>query len=115
MFTSALSKTAIAATVLVAVSAVAANAGDIVTYNISVKNNVFTPSEITVKAGEAFRIKLSNKNATPVELESAKLGFEKVAAGMSDILINVRPQKAGTYKFVDDFHPKDAVGQVVVK
>lgn len=92
-----------------------ASADDMKTYEITVKDKVFTPSEITVKAGEPFRIKLKNANPMPVELESSKLGFEKVAAGFSDILVNVRAQAPGTYSFFDDFHPKETTGKVIVK
>lgn len=101
--------------IVVAVSGFAARADEMKTYEITVKDKVFTPNEITVKAGEPFRIKLKNANPMPVELESSKLGFEKVAAGFSDILVNVRAQSPGTYTFFDDFHPKETTGKVVVK
>jgi plastocyanin len=93
----------------------AASADEMQTYEITVKGKTFTPSQITVKAGQPFRIKLTNGNPMPVELESSKLGFEKVASGFSDILVNVRAQAPGTYTFFDDFHPKEIVGQVVVQ
>lgn len=92
-----------------------ATASDMTTYEITLKGKAFTPSQIKVKAGEAFRIKLKNENPMPVELESSRLGFEKVASGFSEILVNVRAQQPGTYNFFDDFHPKETVGQVVVE
>lgn len=98
-----------------AVLSFSASAEDMKTYEITVKDKVFTPAEITVKAGEPFRIKLKNANPMPVELESSKLGFEKVAAGFSDILVNVRAQAPGTYTFFDDFHPKETIGKVVAQ
>lgn len=106
---------AMTAAFLTASGFVAASADEMKTYEITVKDKVFTPSQITVKAGEPFRIKLTNANPMPVELESSKLGFEKVAAGFSDILVNVRAQVPGTYSFFDDFHPKETTGQVIVK
>ncbi len=101
--------------VAMAIFSFSASAEDMKTFEITVKDKVFTPSEITVKAGEPFRIKLKNANPMPVELESSKLGFEKVAAGFSDILVNVRAQAPGTYTFFDDFHPKETIGKVVVQ
>ena len=92
-----------------------AHAADPVTYELSIKGKAFSPSEIKVKAGETFRIKLNNDNAVPVELESSALGFEKVVGGNSSILVNVRAQKPGTYKFYDDFHPSESVGHVVAE
>lgn len=106
---------ALSGAIVMASGPVAASADEMKTYEITVKDKVFTPNEITVKAGEPFRIKMTNANAMPVELESSKLGFEKVAAGFSDILVNVRAQAPGTYTFFDDFHPKETTGQVIVK
>lgn len=105
----------VAAAFLTGSGFVAASAEDVKTYEITVKDKVFTPNQITVKAGEPFRIKLTNANPMPVELESSKLGFEKVVSGFSDILVNVRAQAPGTYTFFDDFHPKETTGQVVVQ
>ncbi len=56
---------------------VAASADDMKTYEITIKDKVFTPNQITVKAGEPFRIKLTNANPMPVELESSKLGSRR--------------------------------------
>lgn len=106
---------AMAAAFLGASGFVAASADDMKTYEITIKDKVFTPNQITVKAGEPFRIKLTNANPMPVELESSKLGFEKVVSGFSDILVNVRAQAPGTYTFFDDFHPKETIGQVVAQ
>ena len=106
---------AMTAAFLTASGFIAVSADDVKTYEITIKDKAFTPSQITVKAGEPFRIKLKNANPMPVELESSKLGFEKVAAGFSDILVNVREQAPGTYSFFDDFHPKETTGQVVVQ
>lgn len=92
-----------------------ASADEMPTYEITLKGKAFSPNQLTVKAGQPFRIKLTNGNPMPVELESSKLGFEKVASGFSDILVNVRAQQPGTYTFYDDFHPKEIVGQVVVQ
>lgn len=108
-------KTAALAILLIAGGTGFANAADPVTYELSIKGKVFSPAEIKVKAGEAFRIKLTNANAIPVELESSVLGFEKVVGGESSILVNVRAQKPGTYKFYDDFHPSESVGHVVAE
>jgi plastocyanin len=103
------------AAIFAGLGSIAAKADEMKTYEITLKDKAFTPSQITVKAGQAFRIKMTNGNAMPAELESSKLGFEKVAAGFTDIVVNVRAQSPGTYKFYDDFHPKETVGQVVVE
>jgi plastocyanin len=103
-----------AALMLVAGIVSSASAEGVVTYDMKIKGTEFSPKQLKVKAGEAFRIRLINDNALPVEMESATLGFEKVAAGFAKIVVNVRAQQPGTYEFFDEFHP-EAKGQVIVE
>jgi plastocyanin len=98
-----------------AFQAVAVQAEDTVTYELSFKDKAFSPAAIKVKAGQPFRIKLKNNGPMPVEIESHQLGFEKVAAGFSSIVLNVRAPKAGAYDFFDDFHPKEITGKIVAE
>ena len=90
-------------------------AGEIPTYDLVLKGQVFSPAELKVKAGEGFRIRMKNDGDTPVELESHDLRFEKYAVGHSTITVNIKPQKPGSYKFYDDFHPDEVVGLVTVE
>ena len=92
-----------------------ASAAELTTYELTLKDKTFTPAELKVKAGERFRIKLNNENGAPAELESSSMGFEKVVSGSSSILINVRAQPPGKYKYYDDFHPDEIFGYVVVE
>jgi Cupredoxin-like domain len=50
-----------------------------------------------------------------MEFESKTLKVEKVVAGGSDAVINVRAQKAGRYEFFDEYNEKVARGALVVK
>lgn len=77
---------------------------------LTLKNNHFTPSAITVRAGERLRIVVKNEDATPAEFESSDLRVEKIVVGGAQISILVGPLKAGTYKFFDDYHPDIAHG-----
>ena len=105
----------LAACAFAPVPMVSVHAEDLVTYELSFKDKAFAPAELKVKAGQPFRIKLKNNGPMPVEIESHQLGFEKVAAGFTSIVVNVRAQNAGTYDYFDDFHPKDSVGKVIVE
>jgi hypothetical protein len=82
---------------------------------LSYKDKKFTPAEISAPANTAVVIKLKNLSDKAMEFESKPLKIEKVIAAKSDAVINVRPQKAGTYKFVDEYNEDVAIGALVVK
>jgi hypothetical protein len=86
----------------------AALAADPVT--LTLKDHRFAPSEVSVPAGERFRIEVENKDATPAEFESADLRVEKIVVPGGKIAVTVGPLKPGIYKFFDDYHPDTATG-----
>jgi heme/copper-type cytochrome/quinol oxidase subunit 2 len=86
----------------------AALAADAVT--LTLKDHHFSPSEVSVPAGERFRIEVENKDATPAEFESSDLRVEKIVVPGGKIMVMVGPLKPGTYKFFDDYHPETATG-----
>src|ERR1700680_3127394 len=77
---------------------------------LTIKDHRFTPSEVTVPAGERFRIEVENKDATPAEFESNDLRIEKIVVPGGRIAVTAGPLKPGTYKFFDDYHPDLATG-----
>lgn len=83
--------------------------------SITLKNHQFTPSEITVPAGKAFTLKLTNEDPTPEEFESKTMDFEKVVAGKGSIVVHVLPQSAGKYLFYGEYHEDSAKGHVTAK
>jgi plastocyanin len=82
---------------------------------LSYKDKKFTPAEVTVPANTAFTIKVKNLDAKAMEFESKPLKIEKVIAANSEAVVNVRAQKPGTYKFVDEYNENVAFGNVIVK
>jgi hypothetical protein len=82
---------------------------------LSYKDKKFTPAEITAPANTGIVIKLKNLDAKAMEFESKTLKVEKVVAGSTDAVINVRPQKPGRYEFFDEYNEKTARGALVVK
>src|ERR1700704_4840726 len=82
---------------------------------LSYKDKKFTPAEVTVPANTAFTIKVKNLDAKAMEFESKPLKIEKVIAANSEAVVNVRAQKPGTYKFVDEYNEDVAFGNVIVK
>jgi hypothetical protein len=85
------------------------------TIELSYKDKKFTPAEVTVPANTAFTIKVKNLDAKAMEFESKPLKIEKVIAANSEAVVNVRAQKPGKYKFVDEYNEDVAFGNVIVK
>jgi plastocyanin len=82
---------------------------------ISYQDKKFTPAEVSIPANTSVTFRVKNLSAKAMEFESKPLKIEKVIAAKSDAIIRVRPQKAGEYKFVDEFNEDVAIGKVVVK
>jgi len=95
--------------------AAAAQAQQATEVQISYKDKKFMPAEVTIPANTAVTFKVKNLDAKAMEFESRPLKIEKVIAGNSEAIINVRGQKPGSYKFVDEYNENVAIGTVVVK
>jgi hypothetical protein len=105
--------TTVAALVFGALLAATAQAQQAI--ELSYKDKKFTPAEVTVPANTAFTIKVKNLDAKAMEFESKPLKIEKVIAANSEAIVNVRAQKPGKYKFVDEYNEDVAFGNVIVK
>ncbi len=100
---------------LLAFVAVAAPAfADDPSFSISLKNQQFVPSDLTIPAGVKVKLVVRNDNPTASEFESTQLHREKVVAPGREISVFVGPLDPGTYEFFDDFHPQTR-GHLVVK
>jgi len=88
-------------------------AADVVT--LTLKDHRFTPNEVSVSAGERFRIEVENRDTTPAEFESSDLRVEKIVVPGGKITVMAGPLKPGTYKFFDDYHPDTAAGTITAK
>jgi hypothetical protein len=90
-------------------------AEDVTTFELTLQQQTFSPSELKVPAGKPFKLKLKNANAEPAEFESKALKFEKIVAGSGEIVVNVRPLAAGRYEFVDEYHEDKAKGFIIAE
>jgi Cupredoxin-like domain len=88
------------ALVLTSMTALAAEA-----IKLTIKGQQFVPTDVSVPAGERFRIEVENQDAAPAEFESADLRVEKIVVPGGKITVMAGPLKPGTYKFFDDYHP----------
>lgn len=82
------------------------------TVEIAIENHVFSPSQLSVPAGQKVRLLVINRDATPEEFESYELNREKVIAGDSKAVIFIGPLDAGDYPFFGEFNPKTAQGVI---
>lgn len=80
---------------------------------LTLKDHRFNPAEVTVPAGERFRIEVANQDDTPAEFESSDLRVEKIVVPGGKIGVMAGPLKPGRYKFFDDYHPDSATGTVI--
>lgn len=73
-------------------------------YEVSIKDGVFSPSLIEVPVKQRFKIIIKNEGSGPAEFENLSLRVEKVlAAGVSSFVV-IHPLKEGSYHFIDEFH-----------
>ena len=104
--------------ILVAFAAVMAlppatsHAADITT---TIKNHVFSPSEIKVPAYQRVTITVINDDATPEEFESHPMKIEKVIPGKSNGVVRIGPLKPGRYSFAGEYHESTAKGVVIAE
>jgi plastocyanin len=115
MFARTLLKTALLVAVCTAPVVSVAHAESATEIQLSYKDKKFEPAEIRAPANTAIVIKLKNLSGAAMEFESKPLKVEKVIAAGADAVINVRPQKAGKYLFVDEYNEDVAKGTLVVQ
>ena len=106
---------AIAALLAAGLASAPAPAYAIDTVVLTLKDNKFDRTEITVPANERFRIQVHNQDATPAEFESTDLRVEKIIVPGGSIIVNAGPLKPGQYQFFDEYHPDTATGRLTAE
>ena len=92
-----------------------AQAADMPTLRLGLKDGVLNPARIQAPAGVKFRLEIVNTGKTPVEFESTQLRKEKVLAPGAQSSVVIQPLTPGEYKFFDEFHMNTAQGVIVAK
>lgn len=92
-----------------------AQAADMPTLRLELKDGVLNPARIQAPAGVKFRLEIVNIGKTPVEFESTQLRKEKVLAPGAQSSVVIQPLTPGEYKFFDEFHMNTAQGVIVAK
>ncbi len=93
----------------------ASAAEDVPTFEITIKNHVFTPSAFDIPAGKDVRLVVKNLDPTPEEFESYDFNVEKIIAGGGTGTFLLAPLEKGEYKFFGEFHEDTAQGVITAK
>ena len=102
------------AAILVAAIEVA-SAADSTEPTLVIKDHKFDPVELHVPAGKRITVTVENRDATPEEVESKPLRFEKIIPGGGKGIVRFGPLTPGTYGFFGDFHQDTAQGKVIAE
>jgi plastocyanin len=102
------------AAALLALALTAPAMADTPSFQISLKNGQFVPSEVQIPAGVKVKLTVRNDNNTMSEFESNQFHREKIVEPGKEISVFVGPLDAGSYEFFDDFHPSTR-GHLIVK
>jgi plastocyanin len=86
-----------------------------VALTVTIKNHRFQPAEIKAPAGKPIKLTVKNDDPTPEDVESKALRFEKMIAGNSEGVINIKPMQPGRYRFVGEYNEATAQGTLVVE
>jgi plastocyanin len=84
-------------------------------FKIVIKDHRFTPTELTVPAGQKIRLVVENQDPTPEEFESYALNREKIVPGNGRIVVFVGPLKPGKYEYFGEFNMATARGWLVAR
>jgi hypothetical protein len=95
--------------------AIGSAAADTPSFNLTIRNHRFEPTEIEVPANQKIELRVINQDSTPEEFESNELHREKVVTGGQQITVYVGPLRPGTYEFFGDFNPSTARGHLIAK
>ena len=93
---------------------VAAHAEDEKVFTLTIKDQAFSPKELTIPAHERVKLTVKNENPGVAEFESNDLNREKIITPGNEITVYVGPLEPGSYKFFDDFH-RSTAGTLIAK
>ena len=96
---------------LSAISSVALAAPAQVT--LTLKDHRFTPSTVTVPAGQVIEVELINLDPSSEEFDSLDLNIEVDVTPKNRARFKLGPLKAGSYDFAGEYHAETAQGVLV--
>ena len=104
------SLTAIALAGLSAAHAFAAPAPGL---TLTLRDHRFTPSVVSVPAGQKIQVLVINQDAATEEFDSHDLKVEKLITPRARATFWIGPLRPGAFTFIGEFHPATAQGRIV--
>lgn len=101
-------------TVVAVVSAANAAVSSPSNITLTLKDHKFTPSTLTIPAGQRVRVTLINRDPATEEFDSHDLRLEQLVTPMGKASFNLGPLRPGQYGFIGEFHASTAQGKVNV-
>ena len=101
--------------VAVTASTSCARAEDAVSLSLSVKDHVFSSTEVKLPSNKIVLLTVKNEDPTSIEFESKPLKIEKVIAGNSSAIIRIKVPASGKILFVDEPREDKTLGYFVVE
>lgn len=80
-------------------------ATELLVFSIVIKDGRIIPARLEVPAGRKIKLAIKNEGPGPSEFENLSLRVEKVLAPGASSFLVIHPLKAGSYRFIDEFHP----------
>jgi Cupredoxin-like domain len=92
-----------------------ANADDLASYEITLKDHHFTPAEIHVPTGKPFIVVITNTNDGPDEFEMLLPALERPLQPGQQGKVRVRPLPPGRFPFFGESDPDNETGAFVAE
>jgi Cupredoxin-like domain len=90
-----------------------ANADDLASYEITLKDHHFTPAEIHVPTGKPFIVVITNANDGPDEFEMLLPALERPLQPGQQGKVRVRPLPPGRFPFFGESDPDNETGAFI--
>lgn len=84
-------------------------------YTLEIRDHLFYPTRLSIPRHQKVKLIVINRDTTPEEFESYELNREKVIMGERQSILFVGPLPPGEYPFFGEYHPKTALGVIVVE
>lgn len=84
-------------------------------FTLEIRDHLFYPTRLSIPRNQKVKLIVINRDETPEEFESYELNREKVIMGGHQTILFIGPLPAGEYPFFGEYHPKTALGTIIVE
>ena len=84
-------------------------------FTLEIRDHLFYPTRLSIPRNQKVKLIVINRDDTPEEFESYELTREKVIMGGRQAILFIGPLPPGEYPFFGEYHPKTALGTIIVE